>query len=289
MSDLLFPVRNCFYLGAFQAAINEASDLTEGLSDVEEQERDCLVYRSYLGLGQFDIVLSEIGDDSCTALLAVKLLASYLSGRCDKETALSTIGDWLSDTASSANPMVSLVAGLIYVNEENYIDALKACHQGRSLEQMALCVQVYLKMDRIDQAEKQLRVMSSTDDDATLTQLATAWTNLALGGQKVQDAQYIYQELGDRNNWTTRLYNGSAVCHMQMGNFDDAEKDLLQAISKDSKDPDTLANLITCSVHLGKPTSRYMNQMKLIDPNHLVVKRLAAAEESFERAAAAVA
>lgn len=55
---------------------------------------------------------------------------------------LATISDWMSDTASSVNQTVSLVAGLIYVNEENYIDALKTCHQGRSLEQMALCVQV---------------------------------------------------------------------------------------------------------------------------------------------------
>jgi coatomer protein complex subunit epsilon len=152
-----------------------------------------------------------------------------------------------------------------------------------------LVMQVYLKMDRVDQAEKQVRAMSNMDDDATLTQLAHAWTNLALGGQKVQDAQYIYQELGDRNNWTTRLYNGSAVCHMRMGNFDDAEKELLEAINKDSKDPDTLANLITCSVHLGKPTTRYMSQMKLIDPNHMVVKRFASSDEAFERAAAAVA
>lgn len=144
-------------------------------------------------------------------------------------------------------------------------------------------------MDRVDQAEKQVRTMSNIDDDATLTQLAHAWTNLALGGQKVQDAQYIYQELGDRNNWTTPLYNGNAVCLMRMGNFDDAEKELLQAINKDAKDPDTIANLITCCVHLGKPTARYMNQMKVIDPNHMVVKRFASSDEAFERAAAAVA
>lgn len=81
MADLLFAVRNNFYLGAFQAAINEASDLTDGLSEQEVQERDCLVYRSYIGMGQYDIVLSEISEDSSSALLAVKLLASYLSGR----------------------------------------------------------------------------------------------------------------------------------------------------------------------------------------------------------------
>lgn len=46
--------------------------------------------------------------------------------------------------------------------------------------------------------------MSSVDDDATLTQLSTAWTGLALGGAKVQEAAYVYQELGDKYTWTVR-------------------------------------------------------------------------------------
>lgn len=45
---------------------------------------------------------------------------------------------------------------------------------------MALSTQVLLKIDRVDQAEAQVRAMSSVDDDATLTQLASAWTNMQL-------------------------------------------------------------------------------------------------------------
>jgi coatomer protein complex subunit epsilon len=52
--DLLFTVRNAFYLGAFQSAIAEASDL-EGLSDQEKVERDCYVYRSYIELGSYEV------------------------------------------------------------------------------------------------------------------------------------------------------------------------------------------------------------------------------------------
>lgn len=52
--DLLFTVRNSFYLGAFQGAIAEASDL-EGLSEGAKVERDSYVYRSYIELGSFEV------------------------------------------------------------------------------------------------------------------------------------------------------------------------------------------------------------------------------------------
>ena len=53
--DLLFTVRNSFYLGAYQSAIAEASDL-EGLSELERVERDCYVYRSYIELGSYEVL-----------------------------------------------------------------------------------------------------------------------------------------------------------------------------------------------------------------------------------------
>ncbi len=52
--DLLFSPRNHFYLGAYQAAIAEASDL-EGLSEAEKIERDSFVYRSYIELGSYEV------------------------------------------------------------------------------------------------------------------------------------------------------------------------------------------------------------------------------------------
>lgn len=54
MSDILFPVRNLFYLGAYQGAINEAQDL-DSLSELDSVERDVFVYRSYIALGSAQV------------------------------------------------------------------------------------------------------------------------------------------------------------------------------------------------------------------------------------------
>ena len=57
-TDLLFSVRNSFYLGAYQAAIAEAADL-DTLSEGQKDERDVFVYRSYIELGSYEVWLSS--------------------------------------------------------------------------------------------------------------------------------------------------------------------------------------------------------------------------------------
>ncbi|CAD7702608.1 unnamed protein product [Ostreobium quekettii] len=285
-ADLLFNLRNFFHLGAFQAAINEASDLT-ALSGSEALERDFLVYRSYVALGSLELVISEIGNDAPMGLLAVRLLAQYLSSSVPQDKVLETLSEWMADPVTNSNPMVCLIAGTIHCHEENYVEALKSCHSGATLEMMSLCVQVYLLMNRPDKAEEQVKAMSQVDDDATITQLSTAWTGLALGGAKVQDAFHIFQELGDRHQWTGLLHNGSGVCNMRMDQYEDAERDLLDALNKDANNPTTLANLIACELHLGKPVSRYVSQLKMTDPGHIIVKEAEAAEGEFDKAASA--
>ncbi|KAK1303170.1 Coatomer subunit epsilon-1 [Acorus calamus] len=284
--DHLFGLRSSFYLGAYQTAINN-SDIPN-LSPEDAVERDSLVYRSYIALGSYQLVINEIDSSAPTPLQAVKLLAIYLSGPENKESALSSLKEWLGDVAIANNPVLRLIAGIIYMHEQDYNEALKHTNSGGTMELHALNVQIYLKMHRSDYAEKQLKIMQQIDEDHTLTQLAHACFNLA-GGAKIQEAYLIFQDFSDKYQMTGLILNGKAVCCMHMGRFDDAEGLLLEALNKDAKDAETLANLIVCNLHLGKASSRFFSQLKLSHPDHMLVKRSSAAEDSFDRAVQSVA
>ncbi|ERN14958.1 coatomer subunit epsilon-1 [Amborella trichopoda] len=280
--DNLFSLSNNFYLGAYQAAINNSD--VPGLSEEEAIERDCLVFRSYIALGSYQMVINEIDNSAPTPLQAVKLLALYLSGPDHKESTKSSLQEWLADAALGNNPILRLIAGIIYMHEQDYNEALKHTNSGGTMELYAVNVQIYLKMHRSDYADKQLKIMQQIDEDHTLTQLANAWLNLAVGGSKIQEAYLIFQDFSDRYQLTSTMLNGKAVCCMHMGRFDEAESLLLEALNKDARDAETLANLVVCSLHLGKSSSRYLSQLKLSHPDHLLIKRTTMAEESFDRA-----
>jgi coatomer protein complex subunit epsilon len=51
-----------------------------------------------------------------------------------QEDVLSTVADWVADPACAGNATTLLVAGIIYANEGNEVEALKACHTGLTLE-----------------------------------------------------------------------------------------------------------------------------------------------------------
>ena len=77
--------------------------------------------------------LKEV-DYSRVVHLASCTLGDSLALLLIQETILSTVQDWAQETSYRSNATVLLVIGLIYAAEDNYVEALRACHTGISLE-----------------------------------------------------------------------------------------------------------------------------------------------------------
>ena len=78
---------------------------------------------------------------------------------------------------------------------------------------------------------------------------------------------------------------------MQQGEFNEAETQLLESLTKSPMDPDTIANLIVVSEHLNRSPdviSRYLGQLKFKAPSHSLIESLASFDNSFERVSASL-
>jgi len=282
----LFELKNYFILGNYQGAINEGSALSS-LEESDRVERDVYIYRSYIAQGRHKLVIDEIKNNKApTSLQAVKLLATYLGNEDTRELSLATLKEWISDGVAANNPILQIVAATIYTYEEKYEDAMRCVYQANSLEGLSLLVQIYLKINRLDLAEKELKGMQKIDDDATVTQLTQVWVQIAAGGEQVNDALNTLQDLSNKFGNSSYLLNLMGICCIHLKKFVEAEKYFLQSLEKNSNDVEALVNLIVCHQHQGKPTdtiSREINQLKTLAPKSHFVRQLQKQDDDFER------
>jgi len=139
-----------------------------------------------------------------------------------------------------------------------------------------------LAMHRPDAARKELKAMTETDDDHTLTQLATAWCHLATGDEKLKDAFYLYQELIEKNGPTAMLLAGQSACQLGLGQLDEAESCLIEAQEKDINNCHVLLNLAVLNAVQGnkEKSSNFMAQLgDSHQDNHVVQRAISKAAE----------
>ena len=130
---------------------------------------------------------------------------------------------------------------------------------------MALALQIYLQLDRLDLARKEHKRMAEKDEYCTLSQLALAWINLFQAGEKLQDAFFIFQELREKFGSTPVLLNGQASCLIAQGKHQEAEPLVQETIDKDPNYTEAIINQMVLAQFSGKSSevvNRYINQLK---------------------------
>uniref|UniRef100_A0A1B6EBN8 Coatomer subunit epsilon n=1 Tax=Clastoptera arizonana TaxID=38151 RepID=A0A1B6EBN8_9HEMI len=283
--DELFDLKNAYYIGNFQQCINEAQKIKPTTPELQ-LERDVFLYRAYIAQKKYRVVLDEINNNSPPELKPLKTLAEYLSNVSKRDSIVSTLNDQVSGSADITNHTFAIVAATIFSHEQNFENALRVLHQDDHLESSAFNIEIYLLLNRVDLGKKELKAMQEKDEDATITQLAQAWINIALNGEKLQDAYYIFQEMIEKYGSTPILLNGQATCLIAQGKYEEAESILQDSMDKDSNNPDTLANMVVISRHLGKPaevSNRFLSQLKDSHADHEFVKEYNSKEAEFDQ------
>lgn len=216
---------------------------------------------------------------------AVRKLAEYFAEPNTREVIVKFFDDKLSAPSDDLEDIWVIAAATVFYNEENYESALKVLNTTDNLECKALQIQTLLKINRPDVAKKVYQQMQQKDDDATLTQLAHAWLSIEVGGDKLQDAYYIFQDFVDKFSPSIQLLNSQAVCNIGQHKYEEADGLLREALERNSTNYDTLVNLITASQHLekGDNANRNLTSLKDAHPESPMVAEYLKKENEFDR------
>ncbi|KAI9261055.1 coatomer epsilon subunit-domain-containing protein [Sporodiniella umbellata] len=286
--SVLFSIRNLYALGNYQTVINEVGS-GRLFTPESKLEAQVFLYRAYIGQGKYNLVIQDIGASEEASLKAVKLLALYLSNK-QKDEIVQEALTLLEEGSNRIHSAVQVSVATILVHAGRLEDALRTLHSRQNkLECSALAVQIYLQLDRLDLARNEVSNAKKWAEDALLLQMMEAWVDLRIGGEKYQEAYYIYEEFAQSSTGqTVNVLNGQAVANIALGRYPEAESLLLEAQNKDNDHPDTLINLITCSILSGKPNEviqRYTSQLREARPDHPYIQELDLKSSLFDRCA----
>lgn len=106
------------------------------------------------------------------------------------------------------------------------------------------------------------------------------------GGERYQQAFYVFEEMAQAPSTSaTKSLVGQAVAELHLGRLPEAEAALQQAVQKDPRDVEAIANSIVLNVISGKDTSEHKLGLEGIAPNHPLLVDLQEKSSVFDQAA----
>ncbi|KAI0965488.1 coatomer epsilon subunit-domain-containing protein [Xylaria arbuscula] len=277
----LINIHNHFHQGQYQEVVDFD---TSSLSPENEVPARVLVQRARVALGQAEDVLADVqGETSEPEFAAVAALAQSALGHTDE--AVQAIEE-LAQSAGD-NQTVQVLGGIVLqaAGKSDEALALLSKHSG-SLDATALITQIHLQQNRTDLAVKEVAAARRWAQDSLLVNLAESWVGLRVGGEKYQQAFYVFEELAQAPATSSIVTLVSqAVCELHLGRVEEAQSALDQALQKQPDYADAIANLLVLTFITGKDTTELTSSLKKAAPGHALLTDLEEKSDLFDKAA----
>ncbi|KAG5945487.1 hypothetical protein E4U60_005203 [Claviceps pazoutovae] len=276
----LINIHNHFHQGQYDQVVDFD---TSAFSAENALPARVLVLRARIALGQAEDVLAEVKGESEPDLEVIGAFAEHDLGNTD--VALETVEKLASSAAD--NVTVQVIGGTVLqaAGKSEAALALLSQHQG-SLEAVALIVQIHLQQNRTDLALKEVVSARSWAQDSLLVNLAESWVGLRVGGEKYQQAFYVFEELAQAPATASiRSLVSQAVCELHLGRLEEAQAALEEALNKDGQNADAIANMLVLQVVSGRDDSQYVELLKKADPKHQLLVDMEEKSALFDQAA----
>ncbi|KAL1892578.1 hypothetical protein Cpir12675_004466 [Ceratocystis pirilliformis] len=276
----LINMHNAFHQGQYQEVIDfDVSDL----SPENEKPARILTLRARLALGQHMAVLDELKGTDDVALQAVASLALNQAGQTDKALSLA---ERLVESAPEDTTVQTLVGTVLQAaGRSDEALALLGGHQG-SLEAVALIVQIHLAQNRNDLALKEVAAARRWAQDSLLVNLAESWVGIRIGGERYQQAFYVYEELAQAPSTSSvRSLVSQAVAELHLGRLEEAQAALEEALTKEPQYAEAIANLLVLNAVASKDVSELATKLKQTHSDHAFLTELEEKSALFDQAA----
>ncbi|KAI1089301.1 coatomer epsilon subunit-domain-containing protein [Rostrohypoxylon terebratum] len=276
----LINIHNHFHQGQYQEVIDFD---TSALSPENELPARVLSLRAQIALGQAEDVIADVQGESEPELAAIGALAQFVTG--DTDEAVKTI-EGLASSAGD-NQTVQVIGGTVLqaAGKSEEALALLSQHSG-SLDAVALITQIHLQQNRTDLALKEVTAARRWAQDSLLVNLAESWVGLRLGGDKYQQAFYVFEELAQAPSTSSIVSLVSqAVCELHLGRIEEAQSALEQAVQKQPDYAEAISNLLVLTIITGKDPKEYVSSLKKHAPQHPYLVDLEEKSALFDKAA----
>ena len=150
-----------------------------------------------------------------------------------------------------------------------------------------MIVQIHLQQNRNDLALKEVISARRWAQDSLLVNLAESWVGLRLGGERYQQAFYVFEELAQAPaSSSVRSLVAQAVSEMHLGRTEEAQAALEQAVKADPEAADVAANLLVLAILTGKDATEATATLQNLDAQHSLLVDLEEKSDLFDKAAA---